>query len=144
MIVAFPSESDRWIDNIITFIYSSYFIYIIIRFVHKNYTLEKLKSEKSEKRLQQLNADKDLFISILGHDLKSPFQSILGLSEMLKDDIGKLERNEIETLAKQINTSAINSYNLLEEILLWAGTQQGKLPFIPQNISIKDIFRNVH
>jgi len=139
LITNFPNETDRWIDNLITLIYSSYIIYLIIRFVHKNYTLERYKAEMSEIRLHQLNADKDRFISILGHDLKSPFNNLLGLSEVLKEDISKLDIDEIETLANQIHTTAQNTYNLLEDILKWAGAQQGKIPFEPQILNFRDI-----
>ena len=143
IIVQFPNETDRWIDNIVTLIYSSYFIYIIIRFVHKNYTLERLKAEKSEIRLHQLNADKDRFISILGHDLKSPFNNLLGLSEIMTDDIRKLDIDEIESIANDINRTARTTYNLLEDILKWARAQQGKIPFNPQNLSFDDICMNI-
>jgi signal transduction histidine kinase len=143
LIINFQSETDRWIDNIITVIYTSYSIYLIISFIHKNYTLERLKAEKSEIKLNQLNADKDRFISILGHDLKSPFTNLLGLSELLTEDIKKLDIGEIETLAKQINKTAHNTYNLLEDILKWAGAQQGKIPFKPQILNLRNICNDI-
>jgi signal transduction histidine kinase len=143
LITNFPSETDRWIDNIITLIYSSYFIYIIIRFVHKNYALERLKAEKSEIRLNQLNADKDRFISILGHDLKSPFNNLLGLSDILTEDIHQLHIDEIEKLANQIKTTSRSTFNLLEDILMWARTQRGNIPFNPQLINFRDICMNI-
>jgi signal transduction histidine kinase len=143
LITNFATETDRWIDNLITLIYSSYFIYLIISFVHKNYTLEKLKAEKGELRLHQLNIDKDRFISILGHDLKSPFNNILGFSEILTDEIDSLNKDEIEDIAKNINKSARITNNLLEDILLWAKAQQGKIPFKPQKLSFADICKNI-
>jgi signal transduction histidine kinase len=143
LIINFQSETDRWIDNIITVIYTSYSIYLIISFIHKNYTLERLKAEKSEIKLNQLNADKDRFISILGHDLKSPFTNLIGLSELLTEDIKKLDIGEIETLAKQINKTAHNTYNLLEDILKWAGAQQGKIPFKPQILNLRNICNDI-
>jgi PAS domain S-box-containing protein len=87
---------------------------------------------ESYKRLRQLNIDKDRFISILGHDLKNPFNNLLGLSEVLIEDIRKLDVNEIENIANDINKSARTTYKLLEDILMWARTQQGKIPFSPQ------------
>ncbi|MFH0842184.1 MAG: ATP-binding protein [Bacteroidota bacterium] len=143
LITDFPTETDRWIDNLITFIYSSYFIYLIIRFVHKNYTNERLKAEKSEIRLRQLNTDKDRFISILGHDLKSPFNNLLGLSELLAEDIRNLNTDEIENLVNKINKTARTTYDLLEDILKWARAQQGKLPFNPHMLKITDICNSV-
>jgi signal transduction histidine kinase len=143
LITNFSTETERWVDNIITLIYSSYFIYIIIRFVHKNYTLERLKAEKSEIRLHQLNADKDRFISILGHDLKSPFNALLGFSELLTENIRTYDIDKIENIANRINKSAQSVYKLLEDILMWARTQQGKIPFKPQKWSFIDICKNI-
>ncbi len=143
LIVNFPSETERWIDNLITLIYSSIFIYVIIRFVHRNYSLERLKAEKSELRMQQLNTDKDRFISILSHDLRSPFNNLLGLSDVLTENIHQLHINEIEKLATQIETTARSTSNLLEDLLMWARSQQGRIPFNPQLISFREICTNV-
>ena len=142
LITTFPTETNRWIDNLITFIFTSYFIYIIIRYVHNNYTIEKLKAENGEIRLHQLNADKDRFISILGHDLKNPFNNILGFSEILTEEIESLNKDEIKDIAKNINKSAEITNKLLDDILMWARTQQGKVPFKPQNLNFKDICKN--
>jgi len=143
LITDFPTETDRWIDNLITLIYSSYFIYLIIRFVHKNYTHERLKAEKGEIKLRQLNADKDRFITILGHDLKNPVNNILGFSELLTEDLRKLNIDKIEDIAKNINMSAQITNKLLEDILMWARTQQGQLPFNPCMLKITDICNSV-
>jgi signal transduction histidine kinase len=98
--------------------------------------------KESESRLHQLNADKDRLISILGHDLKNPFNNILGFSEVLTEEIRNLNTAEIEDIAKSINRSARITNKLLEDILMWAGTQQGKIPFNPQNLSYRDICRD--
>jgi PAS domain S-box-containing protein len=99
--------------------------------------------KESETKLQKLNADKNRFISILSHDLKSPFNNLLGLSEILSEDIRKLDVVEIEDIAKEINKSARSTYNLLEDILLWAKTQQGRIPFNPQILNFRDICINI-
>ena len=99
--------------------------------------------KESETKLLQLNNDKDLFMSILSHDLKSPFNNLLGLSEVLTEDICKLDINEIEGIANNINKSTRIAYNLLEDILMWARTQQGKIPFKPQKLSFRDIYMNI-
>jgi PAS domain S-box-containing protein len=101
------------------------------------------KSEQAlkdlNKKLSELNADKDRFIGILGHDLKSPFNNLLGLSEVLIDDIHNLDYKEIEEISGTINTTARAAYNLLEEILLWARTQQGKITFSPKMLTFENI-----
>jgi signal transduction histidine kinase len=117
-----------------------------ILFVERDITERKekeLKIQQQNNELKKLNVDKDRFISILGHDLKNPFNNILGFSELLSEDIRKLKTDEIEDIAKNINKTARNAYNLLEDILLWARTQQGKIPFKPKNLSVADIFKNI-
>jgi signal transduction histidine kinase len=99
--------------------------------------------KKSEQQLRQLNADKDRFISILGHDLISPFNMLIGYSGLLLEDIRKLEIEEIEDQLIQINKAAQNTFKLLEELLIWARTQSGKIPFCPRTLSFGDICRDI-
>ena len=115
-----------------------------IKFIGVNMDISDMKNaqlaiKESERKLLQLNADKDRFISILSHDLRSPFNNLLGLSEVLIEDVRKINIDEIEKIANNINESARNSYNLLEDILLWARTQQGRIPFKPLILSFGDI-----
>ena len=94
-------------------------------------------------KLEKLNIDKDRFISILGHDLKNPFSNILGFSEILTDEINSLNSDEIKEIAGNINKSARITNNLLEGILMWARTQQGSIPFNPQNLSLSATCENI-
>ena len=96
------------------------------------------------KKLEKLNIDKDRFISILGHDLRTPFNNLLGLSEILSEDIHKLELKEIEEIAEKLNKVSQNTFNLLEDLLIWAKTQQGTTPYKPQPINLKEIFNDAH
>jgi two-component system sensor histidine kinase/response regulator len=106
---------------------------------------ENIKAEQALKensaKLIQLNIDKDRFISILGHDLRNPFNNILGFSEVMTESIRNLNTGEIEDIAININKSARIADKLLEEILMWAKMQQGKISFKPQNLSFTDICR---
>ncbi len=95
-----------------------------------------LTLKENEKQLLKLNADKNRFISILSHDLKSPFSNLLGLSEALTEDIRKLGIDEIEEYANHINKSARNIFNLLENMLMWGRAQQGKIRFQTANIQV--------
>jgi two-component system sensor histidine kinase/response regulator len=105
--------------------------------------MAELALKESDTKLRQLNADKDRFISILGHDLKNPFNNIFGLSEVLTEEINSLNSDEIKEIAGNINKSAQITNKLLEDILMWARTQQGKIPFNPQKLSFTDICKNV-
>lgn len=143
LIMKFTSENKRWMSSLITVSYTSLIIYFIIRFLLSRYIRERKKTEENEKQLRLLNVDKDRFISILGHDLKGPFNSILGFSEILTDEIDSLNKGEIKDFAKNINKSAHITHKLLEDILMWARTQQGKIPFKPQQLSLTEVCKNI-
>jgi signal transduction histidine kinase len=139
LIPNFADPTSRWIDSLSTAIYSSFFIFLIIRFLLNQYSIERNKAEENGEKLLQLNDDKDRFISILSHDLKSPFNTLVGFSNVLKEDVRKLSIEQIEEIANDINKSARTTYNLLEEILVWARAQQGKFPFNPQRVNLLNI-----
>ena len=104
---------------------------------------ESILANKELKQSLQLNSDKDLFISILAHDLRGPFNALLGLSELLSENIRQYNIDEIENLVNQIKNSAQNTYILLEDILMWVRTQTGKIPFEPQKLSFADICKDI-
>ena len=139
LIIKFPSENKRWLNSFLTITYSSLFIYIIIKYLLNHYNIERKRAEENEKQLLQINTDKDRFISILGHDLKNPFNNILGFSEILTDEIDSLNKGEIKDIAHNINKSAQITYKLLDDILMWARAQQGKTPFSPQKLGFAEI-----
>ncbi len=93
--------------------------------------------------LEKLNADKNLFMSILAHDLKGPFNSILGYLGLLTGNIHTYDIIDIEKQLSIINNSAQNVYNLLEAILMWINSESGKIPFEPQVLSIKTIYSDI-
>ena len=96
--------------------------------------------KKAELELKELNASKDKFFSIIAHDLKNPFNSIIGLSEMLKDEISTGDLSTMESYAKQINDSAVQTLRLLENLLEWANSQTGKIGFNPTIINLSTLF----
>jgi len=89
--------------------------------------------------LASVNAQKDKFFSIIAHDLKSPFNSILGFSELLKDEARNLDIDTIVQYAGIINSSVLHTFGLLENLLEWARMQQGRIPFEPQKILFSSI-----
>jgi signal transduction histidine kinase len=91
---------------------------------------EEIKLKNTE--LLKLNADKDIFMSILAHDLLTPFNSILGYIDLLVKNLRKYEIDKIERQLTIIKNSALKAFYLLEDILVWARSQSGKLPFEPR------------
>ena len=79
--------------------------------------------------LNELNIMKDRFFSIIAHDLKSPFQSIIGFSELLKDRFDRLEDNKKRMYVDSIFSSSRKAYDLLENLLCWARLQMDRMVF---------------
>ena len=108
------------------------------------YTFHDITDRKNiEKQLILLNSDKDRFISILSHDLRSPFNSLLGLSELLSEKFQELQPEEIKTIVTSINNTAQKTYTLLEDTLLWASVQSQKITYLPVFTNIDDVINEV-
>ncbi len=94
---------------------------------------------ESEERLQELNASKDKFFSIISHDLKNPLQGLVGYSEVLARDIDNLTMEDIKEIVGDINTSAQNIFKLLENLLEWSRIQRGIITFQPSEVNLQQI-----
>lgn len=103
----------------------------------------KLVLQKSEKELKELNATKDKLFSIIGHDLRSPFNSIIGLSDVLIDKVNDSSFNEKEKYLRHINNSANQTLILLDNLLNWAKSQSGTLSVNIENMILSDIILEV-
>lgn len=95
--------------------------------------------EESEKKLLELNANKDKFFSIISHDLKSPFSVLLGSTEMLISEYDEFTEEEKRELIGGLYRSITNVYNLLEGLLEWSRLQIGQLSYNPQQINLYNI-----
>lgn len=97
---------------------------------------EELLQEKNS-ILEKMNVEKDKFFTIIAHDLRSPFNSILNLSEMILEGIRDKESiEEIETYAKVMNQASNKAFNLLNNLLEWAQAQTGRIRFSPEWLNI--------
>jgi len=106
-----------------------------------NQDISHMKANKQE--LIELNATKDKFFSIIAHDLKNPFHSILGISEVLLQQIEALDKGEIKELTGAIYNSGQNAYSLLENLLQWSSSQTGRISFDPEPIILNNVLREV-
>ena len=95
--------------------------------------------KETNQQLTVLNATKDKFFSIIAHDLKNPFNSLLGFSEMLSSDFKTLADEKKLQIAETIHVSSDRIYKLLENLLQWAGTQTGNIPYNPEVFDLNDI-----
>jgi PAS domain S-box-containing protein len=88
--------------------------------------------KESEARLSEANVTKDRFFSIIGHDLRSPFSSIIGISEILVAQIEEKDYEGIDNYARIIYDSSKRAMNLLTNLLDWSRAQTGKIEFNPE------------
>lgn len=110
--------------------------------VSRNITERKkveLELQQSEAILKELNITKDKFFSIIAHDLRNPFTTIIGFSEMLRDEAGELDPATITEYAGIIGRSANQTLQLLENLLDWARMQQGRINFGPKKLNLSRI-----
>jgi signal transduction histidine kinase len=93
----------------------------------------------TELNLQRLNSTKDKFFSIIAHDLKNPFNALLGFSDTLHQNYKDLTREQVLTYIDIINKSAVNLYSLLENLLEWSKSQTGNIRFKPEKFSLREL-----
>jgi two-component system, sensor histidine kinase and response regulator len=102
---------------------------------------EELKKQTEQIRnqtsiLQETNASKDKFFSIIAHDLKSPFQGLMGSSQILYEEYDELTDEEKKEFIKGIHRSSRDSFRLLENLLQWSSLQTGRMEFIPETFNV--------
>jgi len=117
----------------------------------KNIELEKasrdieIKNEeiiRQRNKLNQLNKDKDIFFSIVAHDLKAPFTGLLGFSEILTSDAESISREEVKELSIDMYNVASGLFNLLENLMQWSKIQTGGMEFLQTNFDLKELIEN--
>ncbi len=117
-----------------------------ILFVERDIT-ERKKSEaiimQQYNQLDELNKTKDKFFSIIAHDLRSPFQALLGSSELLATQIENLTHEEIVNFSSELNNNLKNLYALLENLLTWSMMQRNLLEYKPVNSNLYDLVNKI-
>ncbi|HUX54228.1 MAG TPA: tetratricopeptide repeat-containing sensor histidine kinase [Williamwhitmania sp.] len=97
--------------------------------------------QESEANLKQLNATKDKFFSIIAHDLKNPFNALLGFSDILATSAEEEKLADVKEYSKALYDSAEKLFLLIENLLEWSRTQTGKIPFAPEYFLIDHLIR---
>jgi signal transduction histidine kinase len=118
--------------------------------LYRNIVRENLERKKTEQKLKQvnhelneLNATKDKLFKIIAHDLKSPFTSILGFSELLIENIRTRGPENSEEFLTHINTTAEHTLTLLDNLLTWAKSQTGQIDFKAENLHLGPIVEEI-
>lgn len=102
---------------------------------------EIIKSQNS--RLEVLVSTKDKLFSIIAHDLRSPFNSILGFSDLLVGNLKEYSAEQINRQAGLINKNAKSTLDLLDKLLDWAKNQTGQINFNPEKLKLNPLIEEV-
>jgi two-component system NtrC family sensor kinase len=103
----------------------------------------RLLLEKQSTELTELNRIKDKFFSVISHDLRGPISSIGGISFMIKESLENNTPALLNEITDYIDQTVFSLTNLLENLLNWARNQQGRIPFVAENIDTKTTITEV-
>jgi len=106
-----------------------------------NTYLEKI-AEQRTKKFTEVVATNTKFLSIIAHDLRSPFCTILGVLEIVKGNLSNFNRNEIENYIDIAYNSANNTLNLLDTLLSWTISQNKDKNFNPVKINLFELSKD--
>lgn len=125
----------RALITFLTGILFSLLLYILFTVFSKiAYRSKQIRNKN--KKLKTLNATKDKFFSIIAHDLKSPYNAVLGFSDILLKQVDEMDRQEIKKFAGIIRHSANVAVDLLMNLMVWSQSQTGKLKYSPEMFDI--------
>ena len=92
--------------------------------------------------LSKLNANKDKLFSIISHDLRSPFNSLLGNTQLLARMIDQWSLADIQEMSQSIHIQAKAAHRLLENLLTWSQLQRGRIAYDPEPVKLYQLVEN--
>ena len=109
---------------------------------------EEIRKQRDElqffaNELESANKQKDKFFSIIAHDLRSPFNSLIGMSEILNKNLEDLSTEDIREIASSFHKTSDNTFNLLNNLLEWSRTQTNRVEFNPEKLAINKVIQDV-
>lgn len=133
---------ENAITLVVTFISFISFSYYLFYKLEKNFLIQRdLIDQLNEKQteLKELNSSKDRLFSILGHDLRSPLNTILGYNEIVKDKLQANKAKDALQFLSVIESSTLHTQQLLDNLLLWSYSQTGKTKLFPEEFNFSQI-----
>jgi signal transduction histidine kinase len=100
--------------------------------------VEKQKAiiEQQAANLADLIETRDKFFAIIGHDLRGPFQTLLGLSQLMLDEFDEMDDHERRQSLKHLRSSSENLHRLVENLLEWSTLQKGNMKLLIEPVDI--------
>lgn len=103
----------------------------------------RMELEEVVRQLHILNAQKDKFFSIIAHDLKNPFNAIIGYCELLMIEVAEKNYTPVEEYAGIILDSSVKAMDLLSNLMEWAQSQTGRIIFDPKPLVLNEVVTEV-
>lgn len=95
--------------------------------------------EVTNKELAESNATKDKFFSIVAHDMKDPFNALLGMSNLLLNNYNDFDEKTRQDFVKNINDSSAKTYKMVNNLLTWSRSQLGQIKFTPSLFYLNEL-----
>lgn len=99
--------------------------------------------EVTNEELAESNATKDKFFSIVAHDMKDPFNALLGLSDLLLKNYNDFTEKERQEFVKNINDSSAKTYKMVNNLLTWSRSQLGQIQFTPTRFFVNELIDEI-
>lgn len=112
----------------------------VSRDITKRKNLERQLQQKTLE-LEYLNRSKDTFFSIIAHDLRNPFNGLIGMSQLLTENLKNNNTKEALEMASIIHDSSEQGYNLLSNLLDWARINNGRLEIKVEPLCLNDLIK---
>jgi signal transduction histidine kinase len=136
--VQYEKRSFRFFDVALTLGVLLLTIFLTIKYLKLNYNQQQDFSNKKNEELLQANATKNKLFSIISHDLRSPFNALIGLSQILKENGQDLEEAEKVEFIDAIYETSKKTYSLLQNLLEWSLSQTNEIQFKPEIINLNN------
>lgn len=107
------------------------------------YKLRNIDLAEANKKLEEMNQEKNEFLNLVSHDLKNPLNSIYGFSTLLVDDIEILSKNEISDFASNINISSMAMLDLINEIINSDLMDSGRYTLKPELVDLNLLIKSI-
>lgn len=118
------------------------FLAILFFLLRKERRLARELQEKT-KELKKLNISKDRFFSIIAHDLKNPFNALVGYTSLLRSDFDSFSKKEISQIIADLNEATEKGFALLENLLYWTRSQTNRIKVFKTSFNLKQLIDGV-
>ncbi|MDR3665992.1 MAG: ATP-binding protein, partial [Ignavibacteriaceae bacterium] len=105
---------------------------------HKELNKSSLQLKNYTLKLENLNETKDKLFSIIAHDLRSPFQALTSVTNILIDEMESLNKDEILLIAQELRKTVKTQFEVVDNLLSWVQIQRGRMQFYPRRIFLYD------